>query len=470
MLPGHGIRLIAAWRWYWSRWQSSPWAEKSLFLSANRVIDYLCRMKLSLSRVAIGAVVLCSCLAFQTTQAQERIKVLSYNVLNYPNPDYDDYRADTLKKIIEIFKPDIFLMQELKHPRGIDSILAIVFNTTEGDNFQSGTWLWQVSAPWSSWKLQQNVIYDADKLTLISEGYVQTGTRDHNVFKFMVNDPNLHIHQDTTFLYALSVHLKASQGASNVAERLQMVQILTNYLENLEPNAHVVLAGDFNVYNSSEPAYQHLISGSTSTFVFADPIDTPGNWHDSPSLTHVHTQSTRTSQLNGDGAGGGLDDRFDFILLSENMMNTESRIHYVEDTYDNIGYTGGCLNQSLMACTNSDVTLDVRRALFQMSDHLPVWLELDVNLPLPTSTNAYAKADQFYKGANPVRETLVLSAPDFQGIAKYHILDMLGNVLSTGTATNSSDIRVDVSSMPSGMYLFLMPQVHPKPYRFVKIR
>lgn len=427
-------------------------------------------MKLSLLRVAIGAVVLCSCVAFQTVLAQERINVLSYNVLNYPNPDYDDYRADTLKKIIEVFKPDIFLMQELKHPSGVDSILSIAFNTSEGDNFQSGTWLWQVSAPWSTWKLQQNVIYNADKLTLISEGYVQTGTRDHNVFKFMVNDPNLHSHQDTTFLYALSIHLKASQGAANAAERLQMTQILTSYLETLDPNAHVVLGGDFNIYNSNELAYQQLISGVSSSFVFADPIDTPGNWHDNASLSHVHTQSTRTSQLNGDGAGGGLDDRFDFILLSENMMDSESRIHYVEESYDNLGYTGGCINQSLIACGNSDVSPDIRRALFQMSDHLPIWLELDVNLPLPTNTDAYASADQFFKGANPVKEVLALSIPEFQGTAGFQVLDMMGAILITGEARSSTEIRVDVSSIPAGMYLFYMPQVHPKPHRFLKIR
>lgn len=424
-------------------------------------------MKLSLSRLAIGALVLCSSIAFQTTQAQERIKVLSYNVLNYPSPDYDDYRADTLKKIIDVFKPDIFLMQELKHPRGVDSILSVAFNTTEADNFQSGTWLWQVSAPWSSWKLQQNVIYNADKLTLISEDYIQTGTRDHNVFKFMINDPNLANHQDTTFLYALSIHLKSSQGADNAAERHQMTEILTNYLENLEPNAHVVLGGDFNIYTSQEAAYQQLTSGS---FVFSDPIDTPGNWHNSAGLSHVHTQSTRTSQLNGDGAGGGLDDRFDFILLSENMMDTQSRIHYVDGTYDNIGYNGNCFNQSLMSCQNTDVTLAVKRALFQMSDHLPIWLELDVNLPLPTNTDASELADQFFKGANPVTETLNLRTPGYNGSSSFQIMDMLGNVIHSGVASSSSDIRVDVSNLPSGMYLFYMPEAHAKPFRFIKAR
>lgn len=423
----------------------------------------------SLSRKVAVMIALCCGAAFQTLQAQERLSVLSYNVLNYPNPDYVDYRADTLKKIIDYYKPDLFLMQELKHPSGMDSILQVAFNTTDEDHYLSGTWQWQVSAPWSSWKLQQNVIYNANRLTLIDEGYVQTGTRDHNVFKFMVNDPNLPSHQDTTFLYAINIHLKASQGASNVAERLQMAEILTGYLETLEENAAVMLGGDFNVYTSSEPAYQHLLSGSE--FVLVDPIDTPGNWHNSAALSHVHTQSTRTFQVNGDGAGGGLDDRFDFVLLSENMMDPNHRIHYVEGTYNNMGYTGGCLDQNLLNCTQTDVPPHVKHALYQMSDHLPVTLELDVVFPAPTHTIQSQEERTIFAGANAVYDRLDLSinADHATGHA-FRIIDVRGNVVHAGVLSDGQRFQLDVSSLASGWYLLSVPSLDMKPYRFVKVR
>lgn len=428
-------------------------------------------MILTFSRKVAVLLVVCFGATFHILQAQERLSVLSYNLLNYPNPDYIDFRADTLKKIIDHYKPDLFLMQELKHPSGIDSILQVCFNTGEDDHYQAGAWLWQVSAPWSSWKLQQNVVYNANRLTLVWEGFVQTGTRDHNVFKFMVNDPNLPSHQDTTFLYAISVHLKASQGASNVAERLQMAQLLTNFLETIEEGASVLLAGDFNIYTSSEPAYQHLLSGSATSIVFADPIDTPGNWHNSSALSHVHTQSTRTFQVNGDGAGGGLDDRFDFILLSQHMMDPESRIHYAEGSYNNMGYTGGCLDQNLLNCMQTDVPPDVKHALYQMSDHLPVTLELDVVLPTPTSVRHAEAQPPVFVGANAVQDRLELSIhTDGAAGEPYWVIDVRGNVVRAGTFSDGHRLQLDLSDLSAGFYLLSAPGLHPSPFRFVKVQ
>ena len=164
-----------------------------------------------------------------------------------------------------------------------------------------------------------------------------------------------------------------------------MAQILTAYLATLEPNAYVVLGGDFNIYTHTEPAYQQFTSGQNSSFVFVDPLDAPGSWHDNANFSHTHTQSTRTFQINGDGAGGGLDDRFDFVLLSESVYQPESRVQYVEESYESLGNGGNCLNQYLLNCSGSGVSNDIRHALWQMSDHLPVKMELEVHLPLSTS-------------------------------------------------------------------------------------
>ena len=46
----------------------------------------------------------------------------------------------------------------------------------------------------------------------------------------------------------------------------------------------------------------------------------------------IHTQSTRTSNSGLiDDSGSGLDDRFDFIMMSENF-NTSSDLYYIKVT------------------------------------------------------------------------------------------------------------------------------------------
>jgi endonuclease/exonuclease/phosphatase family metal-dependent hydrolase len=411
-----------------------------------------------------------SCIGIQEASSQESIKVMCYNVLNYPNVDYDDFRADTLKKITDHFMPDLLLIQELKHPRGLDSILTKAFNQGPVGPYTSGTWQWQVSAPWSSWKLQQNVIYNTDKLTLIDEGYIQTGVRDHNYFKFLVKDPLLALHQDSTFFYAFSIHLKSSQGADNVAARLQMAQILTNFLEGLEPNSTIILAGDFNIYTSSEPAYQQLISGNNTSVLLIDPLQSPGAWNNNAGYSDVHTQSTRTSQLNGDGAGGGLDDRFDFVLLSENMMLPNSRVSYLSNSYQSLGNNGNCFNQSILNCQAAGVPQNVRQALFQMSDHLPVILELNVDLPLTVHTDNTLLGAPYFIGANVVNERLILEIPRSEKSGHlYTVSSMQGSQLLTGRTTSSQQLNIDVSYLSAGWYLLHVPGLNTKPFKFLKL-
>ena len=62
-----------------------------------------------------------------------------------------------------------------------------------------------------------------------------------------------------------------------------------------------------------------------------DPIDRIGHWHNNSSYADVHTQSTRTTQFGG-GANGGMDDRFDWLFVSEAILNDSSDMYYTEGT------------------------------------------------------------------------------------------------------------------------------------------
>lgn len=401
-------------------------------------------------------------------KAQEEIKVLSYNVLNYPNPDYDDRRADTLRKIIDFYTPDIFLIQELKSAAGLQTLLNVAFNHSGETDFASATWVSQVSNPNTSWPLQQNVIYNTQKLMLIEESYLLTVHRDLNYFKFLVNDENLAVHQDSTFVYAFSIHLKSSQGGANVQARRDMVEVLTDFLATLEPDAIVVLAGDFNVYTSLESGYQLLINPNNA-LPLKDPINAPGSWHDNAGFSDVHTQSTRVSQINGDGAGGGMDDRFDFILLSAPAFEENARVKYIEGSYENIGNTGNCFNQRLIDCTGSSIPSEVVYAMYQMSDHLPIKLELEINLPESSTTHLISQPYKVLTGSNLVHNQLSVSAKgslEIQG--SFRILDSSGQeVLRSKTAPVAS-LEIYTGQLSTGLYMLFFDEQNWKPFRFLK--
>lgn len=378
----------------------------------------------------------------------EVLKVLSYNLLNYPNPEYDtDTRADTLKKIIDYYTPDLFLMQELKKEVGLTTILQNTFNSNGIDYYQSGTWESQNSDPGSSWKLQQNLIYNTQKLALEYQTFLYTNTRDINVFKFYFKDPNLPMHGQKTFLYTVVLHLKSSTGGDNVAERLSMTEILVNFLDTLPENSAVIIGGDYNIYSSSEPAYQHLLNPSNLT-VIKDPINTPGSWNNNYTYRAVHTQSTRTGSLNGDGAPGGLDDRFDFILVSENLLEENQPIQVVENTYEAIGNNGNCYNGRIIDCDNNTVPDDILYALYQMSDHLPIKMELAINYPIYDAVSSESSENPFSIYKSAPHQIRIEGPPSNY---TYELYSIEGKLILSGNGFNQTSFKVE--GIKPGMYL-----------------
>ncbi|MFT4544472.1 MAG: endonuclease/exonuclease/phosphatase family metal-dependent hydrolase [Bacteroidia bacterium] len=307
--------------------------------------------------------------------AQDQATIMSYNVLNFPTGNIAG-REDTLKQLINYVEPDIFLIQELKSDSGLQLILNESFSGLTS-SYAATTFVPQQSNSSSNWKLQQAMIYNTDLFGLVDEGYLMTATRDINKYQLYYRNPNLASGADTAFVFVFVTHLKSSQGTSNEEARLEMVQTLTTYLAFLPAEANVIFAGDFNVYSSEEPAYQEILD-STNYIQLKDPISTPGNWTSSSfHPKSVLTQSTRSSSIFGDGAGGGVDDRFDFVMLSSNMFYNWNTIVYEPDSYYALGNTGSCYNSSITDCNDGEWSNQILSSLYFMSDHLPIVLKLN---------------------------------------------------------------------------------------------
>ncbi len=85
--------------------------------------------------------------------------------------------------------------------------------------------------------------------------------------------------------------------------------------------APIIYAGDVNIRSSEEAMYQHLlIDGPRQAF---DPIDSPGMWHDDARFRQIHTQSAVNRQRFPGQTLGGVDDRFDFRLVTAELLDSE---------------------------------------------------------------------------------------------------------------------------------------------------
>jgi len=376
-----------------------------------------------------------------TTFAQLTIDVMCYNVLNFPN---GSNREDTLKKVLSYYTPDILMLQELKSEGGMNQIVNVM-NELSNDHFAAGTWVAQQSGS-TSYKLQQNIIYNMNIFGIAEERYLLTSHRDINYFKLFIRDENLPVTNDTTFLHVYVAHLKSSQGSTNEAIRYDMVQVLRADVNTLPPNSNVLVGGDFNVYTSAEDAYQHLTQTGLNNSLI-DPVGMPGNWHSSSYPNkEILTQSTRLNALS-DGAGGGIDDRFDFVLHSTELHEGNSELSYMSGTYKALGNNGSCYNTDIFNCsTANNVPDSILMALYYCSDHLPVVFSMTSDIVLSVDKTHIPQLSIY---PNPARNELFIDLND-QSEVSVQIVGITGEIVKSQTISGST--KLDVSELTSGVY------------------
>ena len=333
-----------------------------------------------------------------------------------------------------------------------------------------------------SYSLQQMVYYNTKKLILEETRVITADTRDINQYTFKINTENGNTNPITIEVFV--THLKASTGSSNRQRRLNSIQSFVSYTNNIADDSYVLFAGDLNFYTSNEEGYQHLID-DRNPIVIIDPIDRPTPnfpddgidyyenynstyfWNNS-SFRDIHSQSTRTSNIgfiDDSGSTGGLDDRFDFIMMSKNF-NTSTSLYYVNDSYKVIGNNGNCYN-SFISNPNcfGGYSQTLRDALIEFSDHLPIVMEIET--PENTlSTNLISEIN--FIGSNIIKDYLKITSPnDINNLKIYSITGQLVDVkLSKNTGNDT--IIIDVKHISKGIY-YLSHQKLKKPLKFIKI-
>lgn len=405
---------------------------------------------------------------WQFATAQQTIRTMFYNLYRFPDRP-PAQRELILKDILSEYHPDLFMTCELVREEGADRILNTSLQTPYF-NFARAAFTPTAD---SGDPLQQMVFYNRDKLILTRQQTYPTEVREINHYTFVLNTPNLNT--DSVFLDVFVTHLKAGDGTENQLARLAMIDTFVRVQAGVPADHHVLLAGDFNFYSAyDEPAYQKILD-PLNPFVMEDPINKPGNWSDNDTFRAIHTQATRTSAtgFGVGGATGGLDDRFDFIMISQNLRSGTD-LSYAEGSYLAFGNNGNCFNQRVdnYDCEGT-YSLELRQKLHNMSDHLPVVMQLqtsrhflaiqdpdDPDLILFPHGNIatsflQVKTEQLLPGGN-----ITLSL--------WNNLGQLIRPVYPASHGNSKEINIYTGDLAAGMYYLRVTGRGTATYKFLK--
>ena len=404
--------------------------------------------------------------------SQTRIKTMTYNLMHYPeslvyNPSTGTYvdRTPNLKAILDTYQPDLFMVCELGSATGADQILYDALQTDD-NRYNRANFAYNQSSTYTD--LQQLVFYNTQKLQLVYEDIILTDIRDINHYTFqLVKAPQ------TVTLDIFVAHLKSSNGTIERATRLEMVQRFTDYLGTIPSDHYVLFTGDFNLYTSSEPAYQEILD-PTNAIVMVDPINRPGDWSNNYLFADIHTQSPLTTSYHferpgadWEGVTGGMDDRFDFIMISQNMQNPSASLKYVDGTYKAYGNKGNCFN-SYISDPNcaGEFSQELRDLLFNMSDHIPVVMEMETPYSLHNDEfvqNGFVR----FNSSNVSSDAIELSISENLLETRYQIYNPLGQTVKSALFKDISE-TIDISNLSDGVY-FIKVQNGQEILKFIKI-
>lgn len=389
-------------------------------------------------------------------EAQDTLNILQYNLMYYGLNDVGcnstnnniDTKNNYLKDIIDYVNPDIFTVNEIyADANAQDYLLNNVFLENNHTGFKRA----EVHGSY----LTQQVFYNAQKVELKSVNYIDGYPRDAHVYKFFYRAKE-NENGDTVFFNCIVVHLKAGGTSSDEQNRSNLTQNIMNYIARYSAE-NFMLMGDFNVYSSSETAFQNLVAPSNSDLKFNDPVNQIGEWHNNENYTKVHTQSTQFYGTDC-ASGGGLDDRFDFILINNKLADINNSIHYLTDSYQAVGNDGNHFNDGIDYQGNNSVPANVLRALANNSDHLPVNAKFIINqtgMPTSIKTPEFAKLQI----TNPANQNLLFTIFSDKFINQnlsIEIYSLSGKKFKqTNLQTYSKQIQysIPITELPNGMYI-----------------
>src|SRR5262245_17456063 len=200
-------------------------------------------------------------------------------------------------------------------------------------------------------------------------------------------------------IYLYNSHTKASTGTTNETRRNVEAQAIRANADALGDGVNIIYVGDLNLYGNTEPAYLTLTGSGNGQAV--DPTGTT-NWVGASGAAR-HTQSPATTAAYPGQVTGGMDDRFDFELVSGELSDGAG-VDLVGSSYRVLGNNGSVYNLAINSGSNtwawnavagSTITRStLLDALPSVTDTAPVIADYDILRP--------PEIDSFTINPNPV--------------------------------------------------------------------
>ncbi len=394
-------------------------------------------------------------------RAQDTITVMQYNLLYYGNSAFcneannnTQHKDECLRTILDYVKPDILTVNEFGPSQQLlTDFLRHNLNINGADWWQSDNII-----NYNHSNIINHIFYDSRKMCLKGHVALPTEPRDTDVYELYLKTPSL-AQGDTVKLVCIVAHPKAESGADNEARRRALMQRAMDHVNQYYPTDNVLIMGDFNMYSSNESGYQLLTHTYPNPDIcFVDPLAYSGGvgaWTGNNQFAAFHTQSTHSNSSDC-YVSGGLDDRFDFILMADEIALNFNHLRYVQGSYKAVGNDGRHFNQSINQSYNDAVPRDVADALFDASDHLPVTMKISVDAKLGIEDQEVQSLCATV-APNPASHHAVVSFFNpSQGTVGFELYSLQGQLMtrqSSPYSSGSQQHELSLQGLPKGFYL-----------------
>lgn len=339
----------------------------------------------------------------------ETFEVSTWNIENFGSdsdaPDSDELQLANALQVIRTVDADLYGVQEI-NDRALFQALADSLPDYRG-----------FLAPFTSFTAVQQrtgFLYRTTVIDSVSAGLLFTSGNNpfgptwangRWPFGFTFDAT---IGNETRRISAVVIHAKAIQTAEDRNRRMADSELLKTFLDDNWADRNVILLGDYNddvdvsnVNNQPSP-YANFVSDSDNYRVVTASLSERG----------IATIS-----------GGST---IDHIMISNELYD-----EYFEGTErtENVSYIGSYVSTT--------------------SDHFPVWMRFDFGTATSTDKPLASSLDVTTPRPNPTRDGFAL---DVSAPATVSVYDALGREVRT-TSTTGGTVRVDVSDLPSGLYL-----------------
>jgi hypothetical protein len=371
--------------------------------------------------------------ALYAAPAAAQLRIVTYNTSGSPRSGMDF----VLKSIGEEFRGgivhpvDILLLGEQSTSSGLPDTQAFVNLLNSMYASQGLVYARSAISGGSLGDSTQTMVYKTNTVQLLQEtsiGTLSSSGQPRKTLRYKVKPKD---YEDSAAFYIYNSHYKASQGTdggattSNADRRLAEANAIRANADALGEGVHAIYAGDFNFYDSDadEPAFGALTGGGAGQAF--DPLNRIGRWSNNSSYKDIHTQSPTTSSRYTGQVTGGMDDRFDFQLVTDEFRDNEG-LSYINNTYHTFGNNGTTYNLDVDSGFNTYpfdlVSFDPQHTRSQLltdlasvTDHLPV--VADFRIPAKMQVQVASIPTTVNLGANiPIEVRVENIAPAINSI------------------------------------------------------